>query len=118
MDRAAPPGTLLSGEPIEAVLDELRDAAAVGVNCVAAPDVVRQVEFLRKRLPDAASIIAYANIGDADEHGNWIPTDAVAPDRYADYAASWVTAGASIVGGCCGTTPATIAAIAGRLRRA
>ncbi len=115
---AAPPGTLLSGEPIDAVLDELRDAWAVGVNCVAAPEVVRQVAFLREHLPDALSIIAYANIGYADDHGNWVPTDAVAPDRYAAYAASWVRAGASIVGGCCGTTPATIAAVADRLRRA
>ncbi len=116
MDTAAPPGTLLSGEPVEAVLDELRDAAAVGVNCVAAPEVVRQVEFLRERLPETISIIAYANIGYADDHGNWVPTDAVDPDRYADYAATWVAAGASIVGGCCGTTPATIAAVVDRLR--
>ncbi len=115
-DTAASPGTLLSGEPVEALLDELRDAWAVGVNCVAAPDVERQVVFLRERLPDAATIIAYANIGYADEQGNWVPTDAVAPDRYAAYAASWIEAGASIVGGCCGTTPATIASVAHRLR--
>ncbi len=117
-DASAPPGTLLSGEPVEAILDELGDAAAIGVNCVAAPDVERQVAFLRERLPDAVSIIAYANIGYADKHGNWVPTDAVAPDRYAAYAAAWVEAGVSIVGGCCGTTPATIAAVAGRLRGA
>jgi len=47
-----------------------------------------------------------------------VPTDAVDPDRYADYAASWVAAGASIIGGCCGTTPATIGAVADRLQRA
>ncbi len=117
-DTSGPPGTLLSGEPVEPILDELGDASAVGVNCVAAPDVARQVAFLRERLPEAVSIIAYANIGYADKHGNWVPTDAVAPDRYAAYAASWVEAGASIVGGCCGTTPATIAAVADRLRRA
>jgi len=117
-DTAASPGTLLSGEPIEAILDELGDASAVGVNCVAAPDVARQVALLRKRLPDTVAIIAYANIGYADEHGNWVPTDAVDPDRYADYATRWVEAGASIIGGCCGTTPATIAAVAGRLSRA
>ena len=115
-DTAASPGTLLSGEPVEAVLDELRDAWAVGVNCVAAPDVERQVVFLRERLPDAATIIAYANIGYADKQGNWVPTDAVAPDRYAAYAASWIEAGASIVGGCCGTTPATIASVVHQLR--
>jgi len=35
-------------------------------------------------------------------------------DRYADLALGWVAAGAAIVGGCCGTSPAHIEAIAGR----
>lgn len=40
------------------------------------------------------------------------------PDRYADYAMEWVGMGATIVGGCCETTPAHIAEIARRLRAA
>ncbi len=38
------------------------------------------------------------------------------PERYADFALRWVQGGASIVGGCCETTPAHIAEIARRLR--
>jgi homocysteine S-methyltransferase len=38
------------------------------------------------------------------------------PERYADFAMDWVRQGASIVGGCCETTPAHIAEIARRLR--
>ena len=112
-----PPGTLLSGEPIAAIIDELHDASAVGVNCVAAPAVEAQVAALRARLPATTRVIAYANIGYADEAGNWVTTDAVAPERYAAYAATWVEAGASVIGGCCGTTPETIRAVSRLLRR-
>lgn len=37
--------------------------------------------------------------------------------RYADLAMAWARAGASIVGGCCGTTPAHIAAMRARLAK-
>ena len=116
MKSAGPPGTLLSGEPIAMILDELRDAPAVGVNCVAAPSVEAQVTYLRAMLPETTAIIAYANIGYADDAGNWVATDAVEPQRYAEYALKWVRAGASIVGGCCGTTPSTIRAVGRCLR--
>ena len=38
------------------------------------------------------------------------------PERYADFAMTWVAHGATIVGGCCETGPAHIRAIADRLR--
>ncbi len=113
-----PAGILLSDEPLSDLLGELHDAYAVGVNCVAAPSVEAQVRFLRNALPGHVRIIAYANIGYADEAGNWVVTDAVDPARYAQYAQCWIDAGATIVGGCCGTTPRTIQAIADRLIRA
>ena len=40
------------------------------------------------------------------------------PERYADFALQWVGMGATIVGGCCETTPAHIAEIARRLTAA
>jgi S-methylmethionine-dependent homocysteine/selenocysteine methylase len=106
-----PPGRLLSGEELAPLLATLHDAMAVGVNCVAAPRVEAEVRFLRARLPGSVPIIAYANVGRADEQGNWISTDAVSHRRYAAYARDWVAAGATIIGGCCGTRPATIAAV-------
>ncbi|MHC4101444.1 MAG: homocysteine S-methyltransferase family protein [Planctomycetota bacterium] len=106
-----PPGTLLSGEPTTPLLERLHDARAIGVNCVAAPHVEVQVRFLREALPDDARIMAYANVGHADEAGNWVITDAVDPEAYSAYARRWLEAGATIVGGCCGTTPGTIRAI-------
>ncbi|MHC4219668.1 MAG: homocysteine S-methyltransferase family protein [Planctomycetota bacterium] len=103
-----PPGTLLSGEPAAPLLDLVHDARAVGINCVAAPQVEAQVRFLSERLPEGVEIMAYANIGYADEAGNWVITDAVDPETYAEYAQRWIEAGATMVGGCCGTTPETI----------
>ena len=109
---AAAPGVLLSGEPVGPLLEMVHDAYAVGVNCVAAPHVEAQVRFLREALPDHVRIMAYANVGYADESGGWVITDAVDPQAYAQYALRWIEAGATIVGGCCGTTPDTIRAIA------
>jgi homocysteine S-methyltransferase len=40
------------------------------------------------------------------------------PQAYADHAMAWVSAGATIVGGCCETGPAHIAALARRLEAA
>jgi len=106
-----PPGVLLSGEPMTDLLPQLHDAIAVGVNCVAAPAVSGQVKLLRALLPEGVRVMAYANVGHADAAGNWIESDAVSPQRYAEYAMSWLDGGATIIGGCCGTTPATIAAV-------
>ncbi|MCH8821961.1 MAG: homocysteine S-methyltransferase family protein [Planctomycetes bacterium] len=109
------PGELLSGENVIELFDEFEDAFAVGVNCTAAPETDMHMNYLRKHLPKHIKIAAYANIGSADQQGNWISTDAIEPQRYAEYAMNWIDSGATIIGGCCGTTPTTIAAIANRL---
>ena len=46
-----------------------------------------------------------------DENGQWKATDAVQPRCYAQLAAGWRDRGAQLLGGCCGTTPAHIAAL-------
>ena len=106
------PGVLLSGEELAPFLSELGDAQAVGVNCVVAGAMVDQVKLLRGSLPQTP-ILAYGNIGHADELGNWHSSDAVDPGCYAEYASSWIESGATIVGGCCGTTPEHIRAVVG-----
>lgn len=112
-----PAGMLLSGESIADLLPALNGAAAIGVNCVAAPSTEAQVKLLRLLLPHHIRIIAYANVSKACADGTWLKTDAVDPEIYADYAARWIAAGASIIGGCCGTTPAMIRALAAHLRQ-
>lgn len=107
---AGPPGVLLSGEKWQPLLEEIQDAQGVGVNCVSPHSIVDQVKLLRQEL-DQTPILAYGNIGHADEEGNWISSDAIGPELYRQLAASWIDAGASIVGGCCGTTPEHIRVI-------
>lgn len=103
-DTTKQPGTLLSGERISAITEELKTASMVGVNCVAAPEMADQVQHLVQLLPEGR-VLAYGNIGHADGEGNWHRTDAISPDRYAQYASKWFEVGARTVGGCCGTTP-------------
>lgn len=113
-----PPGVLFSGESLIDALPSLGGAASIGINCVGAPAAEQQVKLLRRLLPAARRISVYANTGQPDERGRWFDTDAVHPKRYAEYAARWISDGATIVGGCCGTTPETIRAIARSLGRA
>lgn len=106
------PGVLLSGEPVRDVLAACDGAAAVGVNCVAAPATEAHVRALRAAVPASVPVMAYANVGTAADDGSWICTDAVDPDCYAAYAERWLAAGATIIGGCCGTRPAHVARLA------
>lgn len=112
-----PPGVLLSGEPAMDLIPHITRAMSFGVNCVAAPAIEAQVKLLRHLAPSNVRISAYANIGYQDAQGNWVCTDAVDPEAYASHAARWINAGATIIGGCCGTRPKTIETIAARLGR-
>lgn len=116
MRQDGPAGVLLDGTPVSALAPRIAAARFVGINCIAAPDMARQVTHLRTLLPEHQSIAAYANIGYAASDGSWVTTDAVEPGRYAEYARTWLDAGAGWIGGCCGTTPETIRAVSA-LRR-
>jgi len=109
------PGVLQDGTPMADIAHNLRDAQFIGINCVPATQMQEQVLHLRSLLPNNMPIAAYGNVGYANEEGGWVSTDAIEPERYATYAMQWIDAGASIVGGCCGTTPQTIRMIRQRL---
>jgi len=90
-------------------------ASAVLVNCVPARVALEFVEELAGILPSTgARCGCYANAGQVDEKMGWSSTPGI-PERYADVAEAWVRAGATIVGGCCGTGPEHVAALAQRL---
>ena len=104
-------GKLLTGADVEcvaALLEGLR-VDALGFNCGFGPD--RMLSFL-KRLRAATSfpIAVKPNAGLPKViDGRTVFT--VGPDEFAADVAKLVEAGAAIVGGCCGTTPAHIAAV-------
>jgi S-methylmethionine-dependent homocysteine/selenocysteine methylase len=96
-------------------------ASCVLVNCTSARLTLGYVEALAG-LP--VPIGAYANVGDPGDGLGFIADWGLEPpdveeqrasaERYADLAGSWIAAGATVVGGCCGTGPAHIAALAHR----
>jgi len=101
------------GEPLAdcaALLDGHPQVAAVGVNCTApvfVPDLIRAV-----RGATAKPIVVYPNSGESydPEARTW--RNGSRRTAFADAAPDWYAAGARIIGGCCRTTPADIAALA------
>ena len=106
----APEGRLASGMLLADASGKLRelDVKVVGVNCMNDPDDTLQ---LLRRLPAQELLAAYPTAGrPQDFKGSHVyPTT---PDTFARTARGLVAAGARLIGGCCGTTPNHIAAMA------
>ncbi len=115
-------GSLYSGEPLgEAVRLVMRlSPAAFSLNCVSPGFMGRSLANLQSALRATAGgehvpVGLYANVGaPGGEHGPLLMD--VSPGAYAEFAMTWVDAGASLIGGCCGTTPEHIRAIAEAFR--
>lgn len=89
--------------------------AAVGANCGHSLEMTLEaLEKMHACAPQAA-LIAKPNAGLPRMVGRQEVYDAT-PEAMADYALKYVAAGARIVGGCCGSTPEHIRAIARALR--
>jgi S-methylmethionine-dependent homocysteine/selenocysteine methylase len=113
------PGVLLAGDPLEEAFAGLNIwPDAMLINCIPAERAEADVRALRAIVPAAIPIGVYANTGHVDPVKGWSTEDRIDPERYAELAARWFEAGASIIGGCCGTTPAHIAALATTLGHA
>lgn len=103
--------TLRGEEPADAaaVLGEL-DLSAIGANCTVGPAVLQDVVAeLARAVPLPVSV--QPNAGVPRRLGSQVR---YAHDTayFADAARQFVAAGATVVGGCCGTTPAHVRAIA------
>lgn len=96
----------LLGESAEAVTrraGEL-DVDAIGVNCSEGPaQVLRLIEEIHRVQPDLP-LVAMPNAGQPHRLGGRIMYQAT-PKYLGDYAVRFFEAGASIIGGCCGTGP-------------
>jgi len=87
-------------------------ARAVLVNCVAARDTL---PFVAELAGLGVPFGAYANAGDEAAGIGWGADAETGARAYEALARSWLDAGATLVGGCCGTGPAHIARLS-RLR--
>ena len=111
-----PGGRSLTGNPPEAALVTLQalGADAFGCNCSTGP--VEMAEVIRALKPYAdVPLVAKPNAGMPHLRDGRTVFD-LGPGPFAEAAARLVEAGASIVGGCCGTTPEHIAALADKVR--
>jgi len=104
-------GRTLSGQTVEAFLISVSHAEnlfSVGLNCSLGAEGMRPwLEELALAAPFRVSV--HPNAGLPNEFGEYIQT----PETMAKTIAEFAEAGlVNIVGGCCGTTPAHIAAIA------
>ncbi len=85
--------------------------AAVGANCGLGPGAA--LAALAEMAPgsNGLALTAQPNVGLPARSGGRIIYPNATPDYFAEFAAQARNLGARIVGGCCGTTPAQIAAI-------
>jgi homocysteine S-methyltransferase len=104
--------TLLGSAP-EQVASRLVElgADAVGVNCSEGPAQVLRILHVMRDHAGSVPLVAMPNAGGPARVGERIVYPAT-PEYLGDYARAFVSAGASIVGGCCGTGPQHVAAMA------
>jgi len=106
-------GTMLLGTEIGAALTtlEMFDVAIIGMNCATGPKEMNDgVRYLGANSPKPVSVLPNAglpqNVGGRAVYG-------LQPQELADYQKQFITEyGVRVVGGCCGTTPQHIKAVA------
>ncbi len=109
----------LLGDPPAKVAQRMKEAGAsvIGVNCSGGPNQILNIlKQMRRALPGGLfSVMPNAGWPEQVEGRIMYPA---APEYFGTYALSFWQAGASIIGGCCGTTPAHIAAMVQAFRHA
>ena len=103
-------GRTLSGQTPEAFYNSLRHAEpiSIGLNCALGPDQLRQHVEEMSRISESY-VSAHPNAGLPNEFGQYD----LGPEAMAVHIDEWAESGfLNIVGGCCGTTPEHIRAMA------
>lgn len=106
--------TLNGTDPLSALITlQSLGAAAVGCNCSTGPEDM--VKIIRRLKPYATvPLLAKPNAGMPKLRDGVTVFDMTA-DEFGDFGPSLVEAGVNILGGCCGTSPAYIRALAARV---
>ena len=103
-------GRTLSGQTTEAFYNSLRHARPLsfGLNCALGPDELRQYVAELSRIAESY-VTAHPNAGLPNAFGEYDLDAQIMAEQIGEWARSGFL---NIVGGCCGTTPAHIAAMA------
>jgi len=115
---------LRSGEHVSEVIPLLAEfgAQALLVNCSSPEAVTKSIPLLSDcGIPIGAYANGFVNISDSfNKIGSTVDLlktrEDLTPSVYADFAQKWVTAGATLIGGCCEVGPAHIKELSSRLR--
>jgi S-methylmethionine-dependent homocysteine/selenocysteine methylase len=109
------PAELGDGDSFEDLLAALASPALAAVTVMHASSEIIPDAIEMTRRYFAGPIGAYA------ETGSWTPPewvfDGLTPDQYLRHASTWADRGAQLIGGCCGTGPGHIRALAEQLPR-
>jgi S-methylmethionine-dependent homocysteine/selenocysteine methylase len=112
-DFRGPEAALLSGESLRAAIDAVStfEPSAILVNCVPPSRLLGCLPVLAEA---GTAFGVYPNLGSPTPGGG--RSEDRSPSSFATLGETWLAAGARVVGGCCGTTPDHIRALADRLR--
>ncbi len=108
-------GRTLSGQTVEAFLNSMRhgDLLSIGLNCaLGAKDMRPHIEELAEKAD--MFVTAYPNAGLPNEFGEYDETANETANLVDDFMASGFI---NVIGGCCGTTPQHITAIAAKAKK-
>ncbi|MDD5707301.1 MAG: homocysteine S-methyltransferase family protein [Kiritimatiellae bacterium] len=110
-------GTMLTGSDMSAIVAALEPYPlfSLGLNCASGPrEMAEHVRFLTRNWPRRISVMPNAGLPRLEDGRTIYP---LSPDDFAAAVRRYVIEdGVSIVGGCCGTTPEHIRALAAALR--
>ena len=111
-------GTMLMGSEIGAALNALEPMGVdlIGLNCATGPaEMSEHLRYLSKNAKIAISVMPNAGLPQLGPNGATYP---LLPDELASALDGFVSDyGISLVGGCCGTTPAHMAAVVSMLSK-
>ena len=92
---------------------------AVGVNCTPPQHITEAITVIKTIIHPRRQVVVYPNSGEvyvvAQEGGGWLPDSGTHQEDFADMTVRWRQAGATVIGGCCRTSPQTIAALRDKL---
>ncbi|KAK4478112.1 hypothetical protein RD792_017390 [Penstemon davidsonii] len=105
---------VVSGDSIEEcalIADSCETVIGVGINCTPPRYILGLIKSVRR--VTTKPVLIYPNSGETydAERKEWVPSTGVTDVDFVSHVEKWQEAGASLIGGCCRTTPNTIRAI-------
>lgn len=106
---------VVSGDSLRecaSIADSCKKVVAVGINCTPPRFILDLIQTVKE--VTEKPILIYPNSGETydPDRKEWVASTGVPDEDFVSYVYKWREAGASLIGGCCRTTPRTIRAIA------